>query len=139
MINKLTALFMALNFAILAVVGYMLFYPAPLPVVYNEPFPLDKSVVERGEQISYLIHLNKIADYTAKLNRNIVCDDGNLVTLAPQESRVAQGEHKIWVSVTVPMKTSLGTCHLEMNNAYEINPLRTEYVDMRSQDFVVTE
>jgi len=139
MMNHLTAVFMAINFATISVVGYMLFYPAPLPVVYNEPFPLDKEHVARGEEISYLVHLNKLADYNAKLNRNIICDDGNLVTLAPQESRVGVGEHKIWVSVTVPMKTSLGTCHLEMNNAYEINPLRTEYVDMRSQDFVVTE
>lgn len=129
---------MLLNVLALGSIVYMLVAPAPLPVVYNEPFPLDKHEVERGGQISYLIHLNKRADYRATLNRNIICDDGNLVTLAPQESRISRGEHKIWVTITVPMKTSLGTCHIEMNNAYHINPIRTEYVDMRSQDFIVT-
>jgi hypothetical protein len=137
MLNYFTTLFMATNIAILGVVGYMLFWPAPLPIIYNEPFPLDKYEVERGGQISYLIHLNKRADYNAHLNRNIICDDGNLVTLAPQHSRISKGEHEVWVTVTVPEKTSLGTCHLEMNNSYEINPIRTEYMTLISQDFEV--
>ena len=137
--NQITTIIMALNIAILLVVGWMLFWPAPLPIIYNEPFPLDKQEVKRGEQISYLIHLRKTADYDAELNRNIVCDDGNLVTLASQNSHVPQGEHQIWVTITVPQKTSLGTCHLEMMNTYKINPIRNEYLSLRSQDFVVTE
>ena len=95
--------------------------------------------VKRGEEISYLIHLDKRANYSAKLNRNIICNDGNLVTLAPQDSHIPIGESKVWVTITVPMKTSIATCHLEMANTYFINPIRTETMELRTQDFIVTE
>jgi hypothetical protein len=130
---------MSVNLLLFVAVAYLLYWPAPLPIVYNEPFPLDKTEVKRGEEISYFVHLDKRTQYAATLNRNIICDDGNLVTLASQESNAPVGEQQIWVSITVPMKTSLGTCHLEMNNAYHINPLRTEYVSLETQDFTVIE
>ena len=128
-----------INTAILLWVGWLLFSPAPLPIIYNEPFPLDKTEVKRGEEISYYIELNKTADYDAVLNRNIICDDGNLVTMAPGSSQVPTGEQKVWVTVTVPMKTSLGACHLELTNVYKINPLRNETLNLRTQDFIVTD
>ena len=137
MINKFITIIMALNIVVLLVLGYFWFWPAPLPIIYNEPFPLDKTEVKRGEEISYLIHLDKRANYSAKLNRNIICKDGNLVTLAPQDSHIPNGESWVWVTVTVPMKTSPSTCYLEMNNSYFINPLRTETMTMRTQDFKV--
>ena len=130
---------MIINTAILLWVGWLLFSPAPLPIIYNEPFPLDKTEVKRGEEISYYIELNKTDDYDAVLNRNIICDDGNLVTMAPGSSQVPTGEQKVWVTVTVPMKTSLGTCHLELNNVYKINSLRHETLNLRTQDFIVTD
>ena len=139
MLAKVTGAMMVMNVVILCIVAFMMLYPAPLPIIYNEPFPLDKTEVKRGEQISYLVHLNKRANYDAVLNRNIVCDDGNLVTLAPGSSHVGQGEQRIWVTITVPMKTSLGTCHLRLNNTYHINPLRDEHLELRTQDFNVIE
>lgn len=127
------------NILVLLYIVYLLWWPAPLPIIYNEPFPLDKTEVKRGEEISYYVELRKQADYRAVLNRNIICADGNLVTLAPQESGVSTGEQKIWVTLTIPMKTSLGSCYLEMNNTYFINPLRTEYLTLKTQNFTVIE
>lgn len=138
-VNKATLLFLVINIVIFLYIAYLLFWPAPLPIIYNEPFPLDKTEVARGEEISYLIHLNKRSDYTAELNRNIICEDGNLVTLAPSNSNVPQGEHKIWITLTIPNKTSLGVCHFELNNTYHINPLREIQVSFKSKDFFVVQ
>ena len=136
---SLTTIIMIINTLIVAYVIFLVFAPVQTPIYHNAPFPTDKQVVQRGEQISYFVEMTKRAEYEATLNRNIVCNDGNLVTMAPGSSALPIGNHAVWVTVTVPEKTSIGTCHLEMYNVFTVNPLRTETMEVRTQDFKVVD
>lgn len=139
MINKLTGIFMFLNFVALLGVGYLMFWPVELAEVYNEPFPVRPAEVKRGGELEFYVHFKKTKQYQVTSNRNIICADGNLVTLAPNKSHSPLGEHKTWTSITIPQKASLGTCYLQLENTYHINPIRTLHRELRTQDFTIVE
>ena len=137
MIHKITIGMLGFNIAVLLVVGYMFFHPVDLAVIYNEPFPVEPKEVQRGEKVSYDIHYNKPKQYRVQSDKNIICEDGNLVTLAPVSSNSPVGEYSVTVSVKVPEKTSLGSCFIQIQNTYYINAFRTVDKTMRTQDFIV--
>lgn len=139
MINVFTSTIMAFNLLALLIMGWMLYAPIQLAEVYNEPFPVRPTEVHLGEDLEFQVHFKKTGDYAVTSNRNIICDDGNLVTLAPKESNAPKGEYKTWTSVTIPQKASVGECYLEMTNTYYINALRTEERELRTQSFTIIE
>lgn len=130
---------MLLNLAMLIGVAYMMFWPFPLTEVLNEPFPVEPYEIQRGDTITVFVEFEKYRDYPVELNKNIICNDGNLVTLAPSTSQAPTGHHDISIEITIPQKVSDGTCHFEFRNTYHINPLRQETLIRESQDFVVIE
>lgn len=137
MIQKLTACMLLFNFIIVGVLGYMLFWPVKFPIIYNEPFPVSPSVVTRGEDITYTIEFEKFKEHRVDVFQNIICEDGNLVTLAPAKSSFPLGRHTIDVTITVPQKASVSTCYIELKSNYEINAIRIEHKTMRTQSFQI--
>lgn len=135
--QKLSAVLLLTNLAILGVLAYLLLWPVQLPIVYNEPFPVFPDVVRKGESIYYTMDVNKRESFVADVHKNIICNDGNLVTLAPVATNIPVGRRTITPEVTIPYKSSLGVCHIEIENTYYINPLRTETQAMRTQDFTI--
>lgn len=130
---------LVLNFLLLGMAIWMLFWPVELAEVYNEPFPVYPSEVQKGESISYEIEFRKTKQYTVESNKNIICDDGSLITLAPTHTDAPLGLHKAVGSVNIPVTASVATCYLEFNTTYFINPLRTEHRTMRTQEFKIIE
>ena len=137
---KILLYFMIINLGAVVWLFYTLAFPVQIAVLHNEPFPVYPSEVKRGEEISWKVELTKTNDYRATVNRNIVCADGNLVTLARSETNAPLGERIILNgSVTVPLKTSLGECYIEITPTYHINPLRDITKSYRTQSFNVIE
>ena len=136
-LNTITAVVMALNVGFLLFGGFLAFGPVNLADVKNEPFPVRPYEVKRGETLEYFVHFEKFRTYDAISNRNIICDDGNLVTMSPKPSSAPIGEHETWTSIVVPQKVSDGRCYLQMENTYYINPLRTEHRTLRTDYFFV--
>lgn len=136
-LQKLTIALLITNVLILVVVGVLLFAPVRLPIIYNEPFPVSPREVRRGETLYYTMEVDKREQYAVDVHKNIVCDDGNLVTLAPTKTNIPLGRRTITPEVIIPMKASLSTCHIEIENTYHINPLRNETLEMRTQDFII--
>lgn len=137
MLNHFTTVFMLLNLGLLVWVGYMLFWPVQLAEIYNEPFPVYPQVVERGDTLMYEIEFNKTKQYRVAANKNIICEDGNLVTLAPTESDAPLGKHKAVGSIVIPEKASSGDCYLQFDNTYYVNALRSVHREMRTQSFII--
>lgn len=134
------------NFIVMLVAGWLMFIPVNLAEVYNEPFDVFPAEVQRGDTITFAVEFYKTDNYRVESTRAIICDDGNLVTLAVPNSTdgtvrssVSQGRHTATVEITIPEKTSLGKCHVELNNTYYVNPLRTLYRTMETKDFTVYE
>lgn len=134
-IQKATVALLLLNGIVVAMAGILLFYPAQLPIVYNEPFPVYPTVVHKGGALTYTMDVDKRKQYTVDIHKNIVCEDGNLVTLAPQKTNIPLGRQKISPEVIIPNKASFSTCYIEIVSVYEVNPLRSETQTMRTQNF----
>ena len=129
----------ALNLVALAIVGYSLFAPVELDIIYNEPFPVSPTVVQRGEYLSWEVEYSKTNDHPATIHRNIICGD-NLITLTSSETNAPRTERKTVTGGTiVPEKTSLGVCYVELIATYHINSFREIVRSMRTQDFTVIE
>jgi len=138
-IRTLTAVMMGLNFVILGIVFYMLFWPVKFPIIYNEPFPVSPSIVHKGETLTYTMELEKFKEYPVDVHQNILCADGNLVTLSSSKSNFSLGRHIVDINVIIPQKASYSTCYIELNATYHVNAIRNENKVMRTQDFQIVE
>lgn len=136
-IQKATVALLIINFFVVLVAAFLLFYPAQLPIVYNEPFPVYPTEVHKGDTITYTMEVNKRKQYTVNVHKNILCEDGNLVTLAPTKTNIPLGRQTIHPEVIIPNKASFSTCFIEIVSVYEVNPLRTETQVMRTQNFKI--
>jgi hypothetical protein len=128
---------MIVNFAVLLTIGFALFYPAQLPIVYNEPFPVYPKEIRKGETLSVVMEVNKRKPYVVDVHKNIICEDGNLVTLTHTTTNIPLGKNTLTAEIIIPAKASFSTCHVEFENTYEINPLRMETQKMITQDFKI--
>lgn len=137
LIQKLTIGLLVANVITLLTAAYFLFYPAQLPIIYNEPFPVSPQEVKKGEVLTYEMHVNKRKQYTVDIHKNIVCEDGNLVTLASNKTNIPLGKQTIRLEVIIPIKASFSTCYIEINSVYQVNPLRSETQTMRTQTFKI--
>ena len=130
---------MVLNLSGVLLLVALLFWPVHLPILYNEPFPVFPTEVKRGETISYVMEYDKRQSFPVDIYKNIVCDDGNLVTLAPKITNISIGRGKVTPTIVIPEKTSLGICHVEIEHVYKINPVRTAHQSFSTDNFDVIE
>lgn len=136
-IQKITVVMLLLNFIVVGVFAYLLFWPTQLPIIYNEPFPVSPKEIKKGEVLTITMEVNKRKQYTVDVHKNIVCNDGNLVTLAPNKTSIPLGTNTIEVEIIIPTKASFSTCHVEFENEYKINALRIEHQKMVTQSFKI--
>jgi hypothetical protein len=113
--------------AILGVVYffYLVLYPFKT-VDLKEPIQVlnANKEVARGGDLILEIEYVKYDSFPVTSNKNIICEDGNLVTMASNSTNLPKGEQKFVVTFTVPQKTSIGNCYLQYVNVYEVNPIR---------------
>lgn len=98
--------------------------------------------VVRGDKLYLEVNYTKYLQVNGHGESFIICDDGNLVTVVPPRAVGVQfplGVHTIDFDMTVPMKTSLGTCHFESIINYEVNPFRKIPIEIYTEDFEVIE
>jgi hypothetical protein len=136
-IQRATVGLLVLNVITLVIAGVLLFWPASLPIVYNEPLPVYPEVVHKGDTLTFVMEVNKRKQYTVDVHKNIVCEDGNLVTLADARTNIPLGRQTVKPEVIIPQKASYSTCFIEITSVYEVNPLRSETQVMRTQNFKI--
>lgn len=136
-IQRATIGLLCLNVIVLLIAAFLLFFPTSLPIVYNEPFPVYPTEVKKGETLTYTMVVNKRKQYQVDIHKNIVCEDGNLVTLASTKTNIPLGKQTIHPEVIIPSKASYSTCYIEIISTYHVNPLRNEVQTMRTQTFKI--
>ncbi len=122
---------------------YTYFDSYTVPTVYV-PIEIlnDDHIIDRGDTIHYIMHYDKPQDmHTNQITRQIICKDGNLVTLS--DSSVHLPNTAGWEafesdSIVLPMKTSTGTeCRLEIIPEFQANPVKVEIVELYTDWFRV--
>lgn len=95
--------------------------------------------VQRGGELIIEVEYIKYGNYTVDSTKNIICEDGNLVTMASNTTNLPAGQQKFVVSFTVPAKTSLTSCYLQYTNVYKVNPIRNITKVWSTETFKVVE
>ena len=136
----LSVVIIAVAAIILLYVAYLALYPFKT-VDLVQPIKVlnENREVAKGDDLRLEIDYVKHGSYPATSDKNILCADGNLVTLSSSETNLPAGKQKFMVMVTVPAKTSFGPCYLEYVNVYHINPLRDIAKTWRTEIFTVVE
>ena len=130
---------MFLNLGVLLWVMWLLFSPVLLTETFNEPFPVEPQIVERGGDITIFIEFEKFTNYRVDIHKNIICNDGSITPMAPQASQAPIGVHYVEAEVTIPRLAPTGTCYIEFTNTYHINALRNEERVRMTEEFVIIE
>lgn len=130
-------------FMLIGIIGFVMFlafYPFKVVDVVS-PYPVlnENKTVKRGTDVYYLVEYEKFMQVRAESTWFIVCQDGNLVTLAPTYTNFPVGKKTVTRSMTVPMKTSLGKCKMVQTIEFKVNPLQTQTFNFESEEFTVVE
>ena len=113
-------------FLVLVYITYLLVYPFKTIEVLNEPSPTTSSQYHRGDDFSTTIHYIKYREADITTDRQIECEDGNLITLTATTRHFPLGENVIVTNhLVIPNKVSDGNCKLVYLAEYKINFLRT--------------
>jgi hypothetical protein len=121
---------------------WWLFQPVSLPSI-EEPVPVlnENNTVFLGENIEMALGVTKPIDYQAVDNtRYIECASGKLIPLTSGEPRTLPiGTYTLNVdSIILPSPVIDGdSCTVLFRVIYEINPLRDEQIEFRSEAFAV--
>jgi hypothetical protein len=117
---------------------YLMFYPFKTLEVYDPVKVVGSKVVKRGDQMVFEISYEKYVDVDVDRTRYVLCNDGNLVTIAPDSVILPSGSHMFKINhFVIPAKISNSTCHMVWNSVYHVNPIRTIVVSFKSEDFTV--
>ena len=131
-------LVLASAMALIVWFSYLLLEPFDEPLV-TEPFPVlnENKEVQRGGVLYYQIEFTKYQDVPVTSHKNIICADGNLVTLATTNTDAPVGVHKVVGEITIPEKTSLGECYVQFKTTYHINQFKEEQRERTTEVFNV--
>lgn len=130
---------LTLAFAVSGYIGWLFLEPFAEPEVV-QPFPVlnEGHTVSRGDVLVYEIEFTKHQDVPVTSLKNIICADGNLVTLASTQTNAPVGQHKVIGEVTIPQKTSLGECYVSFETTYHVNKLKDVTRHRETEWFTVT-
>lgn len=110
------------------------------PVKFNvDPlnFKTDKSVYKKGEAVSILTSYCRLRNFESHTTWRLI--NSTQITFAEKVSQMTVGctIDKYSVVGVIPPYAYSGVHHFEGVTAIKVNPLKTIYINFRSQDFTV--
>lgn len=129
------------NILLIGMVAWWLLHPYGLPQI-TQPMPIENenNEIAIGEPIRMTLKVDKPREMTPYISqRNLTCNDGNLVTLAGSANTIPTGSYTIHSSnYILPPKVAKGSiCKFNFVNTYKLNPLRSETITYSSEEFLV--
>lgn len=131
------------NIFLIGMVAWWLIHPYGLPQI-TQPMPIENEnkTIAIGEPIKMTLRVDKPREMTPAISqRNLTCNDGNLVTLAGGIIPIPIGNYTIHSSnYILPPKVAKGSiCKFNFVNTYKLNPLRSETITYSSEEFKVAQ
>lgn len=127
------------NLMLLGLLAFWLFYPYKTTYL-KQPIEIlnPNNEIRIGDPIVMKLEVNKPNESQPISERFIVCEDGNLVTLATSSVNLPAGTYVVINDKTLlPPKVALDAkCKIQIVNTYRLNPVRTETVIWESEYFI---
>ena len=116
---------------------WMMFAPVQILEVKNNPMPLTKDILKRGESIPFVLDYCRPEGMNAyTVTPQII--NGVVITLESFNSVLEPGCHKVISNTTrIPEELTPGKYHVHFIVEYRVNALRTEVLRYETQIFTV--
>jgi len=135
--RTLERLFIFTFWIIIAISLYWYLYPYNIIEFQDAQFPVEKTVVYQGEEISYTSRYCKYMDLSAVVTRSYI--DTLIYTMPSTVTKRMMGCHNMVFSTVIPNKLPAGKYYIHMVYKYDVNPIRTIIVEHDSESFEVKE
>ena len=124
--------------SLMLVTLFWLIYPYRI-IDVESPLPTSSNVVNREQVLVSTMTYTKYTDLRpTNVTKSIICEDGNLVTLAAGNGNgLPQGTRTLEVETVVPAKTSKSICAVHWRVEFKPNPIRVITVWFQTEPFVV--
>lgn len=138
-------LYLASVLVILLTIGGMCYviyesmYPFQVAKVFYEQNPLVNSTLHRGDPIAYKVDVEHFTEgVVVDVTRELRCGE-DVLSFAPISYTTHKNGREQFINstLTVPMRTPLGTCHVISDGHFHLSPFRTIDFVTRTADFEV--
>ena len=136
LINKVMMHLVIFTGLLFAIVMYIVFVPIEILYPNVQPYKVLTPVVERGGTLIYEVDACKLRSAVGFVTRTFVINNIEY-KLISEKGQIRKGCNKMHVRVHVPDTLPVGEAYLAIDIAYELNPLRTIYYNLRTDRFII--
>lgn len=123
----------------IATVLWMEFYPVRTLEPRTQPYHVVTPIVETGQAVTYEVDACKYTTNPAQVYRQLVSENGDVISLPSVTSNLPQGCNKNRSSTTaVPTGTTPGVYHLQLTLVYQVYGFRSVSINLSTEEFTVT-
>lgn len=111
--------------------------PSRILAIYNEPIPEVRADIKSGDTVIFIINYCKLVNAKGIVNWYIVGNSS--VTFLPSyvDNTPKSCNKNLLDPVIVPPQLKPGTYYIVWQVTYPVNPLKQDYVEFRSRDFIL--
>lgn len=125
--------------AVVVVAGFLALMPVEVIKPNVQPYKVITKEVKQGDTLIYEVDSCKFKSVPARITRRFVSSDGARYPQPTEDSNVVAGCGKTRTTLSVPFNMPEGEWYLDLEVAYKVNPLRTEYYNFKTDKFVIIE
>jgi len=134
--NKLSNFIILILLLILGTILYLAFWPTEVMQPNVQPYKINQSVIEAGQEIYFTADYCKFKPLPAKVSRSII--DTTIIFLAETTTNLDTGCKKVDTSVLIPLNTPPGIYYIQSTLTYRLNPLHEMNYRLVTEKFEVT-
>lgn len=123
--------------AVVVVAGFLALMPVEVIKPNVQPYKVITKEVKQGGTLIYEVDSCKFKSVPARIVTRFVDKDGTRYPQPTEDSNVVVGCGKTRTTLAVPFNMPEGEWYLDLEVAYKVNPLRTEYYNFKTDEFVI--
>lgn len=125
-----------LAFIMMGIAAWLAYVPVTVIKAQTQPYKVLTPVVSTGKTLVYQVDACKYREAVGVIVRSFVDQAGTAYPLPSVQGTVRKGCMKTNVSIILP-QLHKGVWHLTLDVGYKVNPLRTEYYHLTTDDFTI--
>lgn len=122
---------------LVAIASWFAFKPVNVVKPNVQPYKIITKVINPGDPVIYEADTCKYIAVPSVVIRRFVDQDGTRYPQPPEASNVKAGCGKIRIPMSTPFGIQPGTYYVDIEIAYQVNPLRKENYNFTTETFKV--
>ena len=125
--------------AVVVVAGFLALMPVEVIKPNVQPYKVITKEVKQGGTLIYEVDSCKFKSVPTRIIKQFIDKNNTRYPQPTENSNVVVGCGKTRTTLAVPFNMPEGEWYLDLEVAYKVNPLRTEYYNFKTDKFVIIE